>query len=895
MNNNNSDLLSNKTKCYCIRNLITNCFKKKIKKKVTDQNSELTYILTRKKDFLRLTTQNKDMNIESTIKNSTGLMKNSTTRINNTSNSRKNLTTNSKIINLTQKRNPPEEKKKFFHEFKDKLRCFFCGGRNCKHENYINNIKNNNAIEGLNSNFITENVIASQRPSEILIQKYKLIQKFKELNIGLIVNLQREGEHPYCGPNAYKLTSSGFSYNPSVFSSDDIKIKLSGWKDMSVPTSMNYMLDIVKEMSIVTIDKKNKVIVHCHAGYGRTGVVIVCYLLYNSLKDCDTVIKEVKSKRKKCVETKNQIKYCKKFEEFLNHSRILFGEKESIDVYLKRQEDLLFGDELNKYGFIPKIIVKVIEKICFLRKKYNLDNAMIYKFFQGVLIDWNDELENILCAMKKMINKNNWTLFEQTENIILIIELLFDWFEDCVEYIISPERTENIILSNIYNEYNKEIESFINGKNILENNKCKQFFDFIKKEYYCFEYEILFYFASFLIDFPPTGIEEENNFDKMIDRISLELLGFSFSEKNNNDEYNKITYPLIKGLSNIIKAIYFSLKVNVSLNINENDVLNNSFYYVCPQRKNVPIKVTYSNNDTLNTLNQVNLIPRKRKSMFLKSNLKFLRNSNVSESSGFSSPLKIKRQKTGTTGNFCFYKGINGINSKAELKKIYDILSLHFSNKKTISNDDSNVNLNNNRSYLNKSNEEISIDYCYSPDKNVSGKSQKLEEVIEEILKNNPSSCSSSCINVSMNSKNSKKSIKKCIFKSELSPITALNIPKKINNKKVIKNNYINEEKKKEIINNAINNIKPLNLYSKSKSIIDTETNEDEISIKKNKTHLRKTIVDELRIFNQKNSDVKAKTRRKGLDMSKCKNKSDRALIDLMKYMNTMEKIKILK
>ena len=29
--------------------------------------------------------------------------------------------------------------------------------------------------------------------------------------------------------------------------------------------------------------------------------------------------------------------------------------------------------------------------------------------------------------------------------------------------------------------------------------------------------------------------------------------------------------------------------------------------------------------------------------------------------------------------------------------------------------------------------------------------------------------------------------------------------------------------------------------------------------------------------------------------MSQCKNKSDRALIDLMKYMNTMEKLKILK
>ena len=583
MNNNNSDLLSNKTKCYCIRNLITNCFKKKIKKKVTDQNSELTYILTRKKDFLRLTTQNKDMNIESTIKNSTGLMKNSTTRINNTSNSRnKNFTTNSKIINLTQKRNPPEEKKKFFHEFKDKLRCFFCGGRNCKHENYINNIKNNNAIEGLNSNFITENVIASQRPSEILIQKQKLIQKFKELNIGLIVNLQREGEHPYCGPNAYKLTSSGFSYNPSVFSSDDIKIKLSGWKDMSVPTSMNYMLDIVKEMSIVTIDNKGKVIVHCHAGYGRTGIVIVCYLLFISLKDSDTIIQEVRSKRKKCVETKDQIKYCKKFEDFLNHSRLLFGNKESIDVYLKKQEDLLFGEELKKYGFVPKLIVKVLERICFLKKKHNLDNIMIYKLFQGLLIDWNDELENILVAMKNMINKSNWVLFDETENLMIIIELLFDWFEDCVEFVISPERTEIIISNNLYNEYSKLIDDFISFQNI-DNCKIKEFFDFIKKEYHCFEYEVLFYFANFLLNFPPKGIEEEGNFDKMIERLSLELLGFSFSEKTTNEKYNELILPLIKGLSKIIKSIYYSLKIT------ENESLNESTCFFFLKRKNIPI------------------------------------------------------------------------------------------------------------------------------------------------------------------------------------------------------------------------------------------------------------------------------------------------------------------
>ena len=289
-----------KSKCCCLDILPINCLKRKKEKKAKkslDQNSELDYILTKKKEFLQINNKT-NMNMDSLLKTPTSNPKESSTRLNNMSKSRnKNTILQSGIIGTTKKE-PLKETKKFFHEFKDKLRCFFCGGKKCKHENYLNNISNNNAIEGLNSNYITDNIIASQRPSEVLIDKFKLVSKFKELNIGLIVNLQREGEHPYCGPNAYHLTSAGYSYNPSVFTGDDIKCKLSGWKDMSVPSSMNYMLDIVKEISIITIDCKAKCLVHCHAGYGRTGVVIVCYLLFSSLKDCDTVIREVRSKEK---------------------------------------------------------------------------------------------------------------------------------------------------------------------------------------------------------------------------------------------------------------------------------------------------------------------------------------------------------------------------------------------------------------------------------------------------------------------------------------------------------------------------------------------------------------------------------------------------------------------
>ena len=49
----------------------------------------------------------------------------------------------------------------------------------------------------------------------------------------------------------------------------------------------------------------------------------------------------------------------------------------------------------------------------------------------------------------------------------------------------------------------------------------------------------------------------------------------------------------------------------------------------------------------------------------------------------------------------------------------------------------------------------------------------------------------------------------------------------------MIKNNYVNKEDKKEIIKKASSEIQPLSLYSKNKSIIDEETQEDDGSIKK--------------------------------------------------------------
>lgn len=73
------------------------------------------------------------------------------------------------------------------------------------------------------------------------------------------MNLQREGEHPYCGD---KLDlSSGFSYDPQKFNSEGIRCKNYGWKDMSIPESVYFMLNIVKDMAYTIRDENKNVII----------------------------------------------------------------------------------------------------------------------------------------------------------------------------------------------------------------------------------------------------------------------------------------------------------------------------------------------------------------------------------------------------------------------------------------------------------------------------------------------------------------------------------------------------------------------------------------------------------------------------------------------------------
>ena len=195
-------------------------------------------------------------------------------------------------------------------ESKGRLRCVFCRGGSCKRcgvDAYKHQPEP--AIEQLHSTWICSTILAMQRPNSAMMPH--LIEQFRSHAITAVFNLTEPGEHPFCGHGI--LTSSGFPYHPEAFMASGIKHFNYSWPDMTTP-SISLMKDVVRSARNEIL-KGGKIAVHCHAGYGRTGITIAAVLIAVEGNDADTVIQLIRSKRKGSVQTKRQEEFVKEFEQ----------------------------------------------------------------------------------------------------------------------------------------------------------------------------------------------------------------------------------------------------------------------------------------------------------------------------------------------------------------------------------------------------------------------------------------------------------------------------------------------------------------------------------------------------------------------------------------------------
>ncbi|XP_015099060.3 protein tyrosine phosphatase domain-containing protein 1 isoform X1 [Vicugna pacos] len=232
-----------------------------------------------------------------------------------------------------------------------------CGGKACKYENPARWSEQEQAINGVYSSWVTDHILAMARPSTELLEKYCIIEQFRSHGIKTIINLQRPGEHASCGNPLEQ--ESGFTYLPEAFMEAGIYFYNFGWKDYGV-ASLTTILDMVKVMTFAL--QEGKVAVHCHAGLGRTGVLIACYLVFATRMTADQAIIFVRAKRPNSIQTRGQLLCVREFTQFLVPLRNIFSccdpkaHAVTLAQYLIRQHHLLHGYEARLLKHVPKII-----------------------------------------------------------------------------------------------------------------------------------------------------------------------------------------------------------------------------------------------------------------------------------------------------------------------------------------------------------------------------------------------------------------------------------------------------------------------------------------------------------------------------------------------------------
>eukprot|EP00063_Salmo_salar_P049097 XP_014023932.1 PREDICTED: protein tyrosine phosphatase domain-containing protein 1-like [Salmo salar] len=195
------------------------------------------------------------------------------------------------------------------------------------------------------------------RPSTEILEKYNIIEQFTRCGLRTVINLQRPGEHASCG-NPLEH-DSGFTYRPEMFMEAGIYFYNFGWKDYGV-ASLTTILDMVKVMSFAI--QEGKMAVHCHAGLGRTGVLLACYLVFTSRMSADQAILFVRAKRPNSIQTRGQLLCVREFAQFLVPLRNVFSCAEpranavTLSQYLTRQRHLLHGYEARQMKNVPKIV-----------------------------------------------------------------------------------------------------------------------------------------------------------------------------------------------------------------------------------------------------------------------------------------------------------------------------------------------------------------------------------------------------------------------------------------------------------------------------------------------------------------------------------------------------------
>ena len=310
---------------------------------------------------------------------------------------------------------------------------------------------------------------------------------------------------------------------------------------MDVPESMTFMLDIVKTMHHVIQNKQKKVLVHCHAGYGRTGIAIACYKMYSEKINAEKAVSEIREIRSKCIQSKQQMNYCEMFYSYLCSLWEVFTfQKNDLDFFLHNQNILDYGGYENDIvynKYVPILVQYILTTVVRLKQHDEINKEIIYKILNGTL-PMKTNMNSVLNSMVEEINKDKWNIVTECKDIMLLSELLYHWLGNCVNFCIKEEH-----VNELFNENNK-----IKWNELSDEKKE----DCVKNSFAKYEIKMILYMSEFLNELKKdykTNVDtylDKDDFRLLEEKLSTYLLGYTIDELQTNPTKKEVTKNLVE-------------------------------------------------------------------------------------------------------------------------------------------------------------------------------------------------------------------------------------------------------------------------------------------------------------------------------------------------------------
>ena len=230
---------------------------------------------------------------------------------------------------------------------------------------------------------------------------------------------------------------------------------------------------------------------------------------------------------------------------------IFTHKKKDIEYFIKNQIDLSYGNNLNNYFHVPKILSVILNQIKnIITSRKNLDYLSLYQSINGSS-EWFMEYENNIVDIKILMNKGDWEIIDamtEETDINILIELCYDWLEDCVTHVINPATIKKLFeeFPTLYKDIKKSIER----PELFTKENRKSVIKLLGENLRLNEFETLTVVAKFASEiFPKEDPKQKHEFNLMLEKFSTYLMGY------NIDIFMETTTKLDKKIEDVVDKL----------------------------------------------------------------------------------------------------------------------------------------------------------------------------------------------------------------------------------------------------------------------------------------------------------------------------------------------------